>query len=99
MRAKPWTALQSIALQSGWDARITHAHDIEWCSVALRARDSMGRRVIGLWRGRDMEHMRFTSAMFWIERWALHEDRIEGRIDGQLLSLTAAELRGVLRGP
>ena len=88
-RAKPWTALQALALRSGWDARITHAHDQEWCSVALRARTEAGRRVIGLWRGRDLEHMRFTSAMTWIER---------GEVPlGYFTSLSAAQLREVLR--
>ena len=88
-RTKPWSALQALALRNGWDARVTHAHDEDWCSVALRARYSNGRRVIGLWRGRSLDRMAFTSACTWVERDAV--------IYGPFAVLSARELREVLR--
>jgi hypothetical protein len=82
-RLSPWEALCALARASGWDARITHAHNDDWCSVALRAR-SVGRlRVIALWRGCDLNSMRFTSACMWGP-------------DLYFTALSARELRGVL---
>lgn len=88
-RQKPWTSLQALALRNGWDAKVTHAHDADWCSVALRAwYPGTGRRVIGLWRGRSLDAMRFTSAMTWAPRVEHFE---------YFTVLSAAELRECLR--
>lgn len=85
MRTKPWTSLQALAIRAGWDARISLAENSEWRSIALRARSAQGQRVIGLWRGRSLDTMRFTSAMTWGP-------------DLYFTVLSAAQLREVLRG-
>lgn len=101
-RAKPWDALAALALRGGWDARVTHARGPdgkgeEWCSVALRARSPQGRRVIGLWRGREPGAMKFTSAMTWIERGYLRQEYPRPHANGFFAVLSAAGLREVLR--
>lgn len=96
---RPWGRLYILALQNGWRAHLTPAQNAEWCSVALRARSPGGRRVIGLWRGRDMEHMRFTSAMTWVERGALSDPVFDSGRGPFFDTLSAVELKAVLNGP